>query len=121
MNKLFSKLGGRIEKSPFKVLFITIIIFAIMIAGAIKVYMATGSETLVKTDNDAYISNYSMESEFGGDAIMVLLEGDQKDLLKLDNMEKMWNVEQRLKYNENIFTFMSPASIVHQITDKQGT
>lgn len=121
LNKLFSKLGGRIEKSPFKVLFITIIIFAIMIAGAIKVYMATGSETLVKTDNDAYISNYSMESEFGGDAIMVLLEGDQKDLLKLDNMEKMWNVEQRLKYNENIFTFMSPASIVHQITDKQGT
>ena len=42
-------------------------------------------------------------------------------MLKLDNMEKMWNVEQRLKYNEEIFTFMSPASIVHQITDKQGT
>ncbi len=92
-----------------------------MITGAIKVNMATGSETLVKTDNDAYISNYAMEQEFGGDAIMVLLEGDQKDLLKLDNMEKMWNVEQRLKYNEEIFTFMSPASIVHQITDKQGT
>jgi hydrophobe/amphiphile efflux-3 (HAE3) family protein len=52
---------------------------------------------------------------------MVLLEGDTKDLFKLDNMEKMWNVEQRLKYNEGIFTFMSPASIVHQITDRQGT
>ncbi len=120
LNKLFAKLGSRIEKNPFKVLFITIIIFAIMITGAIKVNMATGSETLVKTDNDAYISNYAMENEFGGDAIMVLLEGDQKDLLKLDNMEKMWNVEQRLKYNEDIFTFMSPASIVHQITDRQG-
>ncbi len=121
MGKLFSKVGSRIEKTPFKILFLTIIIFAIMITGAIKVNMATGSETLVKTDNDAYISNYAMEQEFGGDAIMVLLEGDQKDLLKLDNMEKMWNVEQRLKYNEEIFTFMSPASIVHQITDKQGT
>ena len=121
LNKLFAKLGSRIEKTPFKVLFITIIIFAIMIAGAIKVNMATGSETLVKTDNDAYISNHAMENEFGGDAIMVLLEGNQEDLLKLDNMEKMWNVEQRLKYNENIFTFMSPASIVHQITDRQGT
>ncbi|NLY46620.1 MAG: hypothetical protein GX053_11655, partial [Tissierella sp.] len=120
MNKLYSKLGSGIQKAPFKVLFITIIIFAIMIDGAIKVNMATGSETLVKTDNDAYISNYAMENEFGGDAIMVLLEGDQKDLFKLDNMEKMWNVEQRLKYNEDIFTFMSPASIVHQITDRQG-
>lgn len=121
MNKIFSKIGSRIEKAPFKTLFITIIIFALMIVGALKVNMATGSETLVKTDNDAYISNYAMEEEFGGDAIMVLLEGDQKDLLKLDNMEKMWNVEERLKYNEGIFTFMSPASIVHQITDKQGT
>lgn len=121
MEKLFSKVGSRIEKTPFKMLFLTIIIFAIMITGAIKVNMATGSETLVKTDNDAYTSNYAMEQEFGGDVIMVLLEGDQKDLLKLDNMEKMWNVEQRLKYNEEIFTFMSPASIVHQITDKQGT
>ncbi|WP_440896995.1 hydrophobe/amphiphile efflux-3 (HAE3) family transporter [Amphibacillus sp. Q70] len=121
MNKLFSKLGSRIEKSPFKVLFIAIIIFAIMIVGAIKINMATGNETLVKTDNDAYISNYAMENEFGGDAIMVLLEGEQEDLFKLDNMEKVWNVEQRLKYNEDIFAFMSPASIVHQITDKQGT
>ena len=120
MEKLFSKIGSRIEKTPFKILFITIIIFAIMVTGVIKVNMATGSETLVKSDNNAYISNYAMEQEFGGDAIMVLLEGDQKDLLKLDNMEKMWNVEQRLKYNEGIFTFMSPASIVHQITDRQG-
>ena len=120
LNKLFSKIGSRIEKTPFKVLFVTIIIFAIGITGGIKVNMATGSETLVKTDNDAYVYNYAMENEFGGDSIMVLLEGQQEDLLSLDNMEKMWKVEQRLKYNEEIFTFMSPASIVHQITDRQG-
>lgn len=121
MNKIFSKIGSRIEKTPFKTLFVTIIIFALMIVGAIKVNMATGSETLVKTSNEAYISNYAMEEEFGGDTIMVLLEGEEEDLLKLDNMKKMWNVEERLKYNEGIFTLMSPASIVHQITDKQGT
>lgn len=121
MNKLFSKLGNRIRKTPFKVLFISIIIFAIMITGVVKVNMATGNETLVKADTDIYLSNRAMESEFGGDAIMVLLEGEQEDLLNIDNMEKMWNVEQRLKYNEGIFTFMSPASVVHQITDRQGT
>lgn len=70
MNKIFSKIGSRIEKTPFKTLFVTIIIFALMIVGAIKVNMATGSETLVKTSNEAYISNYAMEEEFGGDAIM---------------------------------------------------
>ena len=121
MNKIFSKIGERIEKTPFKTLFITMIVFAVMVTGAIKINMATGSETLVKTDNQAYISNYAMENEFGGDAIMVLLEGDQDELLRLENMEKMWNVEERFKYNEGIFTIMSPASIVHQITDRQAT
>lgn len=120
MNKLFSAIGHRIEKTPFKTLFVVILIFALMIAGAIKVNMATGSETLVKTDNEAYISNFSMEQEFGGDAIIVLLEGEQEKLLDLENLTKLWNVEERFKYNEGIFTFMSPASIVHQITDKQG-
>lgn len=120
MGKLFSRIGSGIERAPFKTLLIAIIIFATMIAGAIRVNIATGSETLVKSDNTAYISNYAMEQEFGGDAIMVLLEGQKEDLLKLENMEKMWNLEQRLKYNEEIFAFMSPASIVHQITDKQG-
>lgn len=121
MGKLFSMIGKRIEKTPFKTLFISILAFVILITGAIKVNMATGNETLVKADNDAYISNHNMEKDFGGDAIMVLFKGEKKDLLRQDNMEKMWNVEQRLKYNDNIFSFMGPASIVHQITDKQSS
>jgi len=119
MSKLFSKIGQRIEKIPFKTLLAFILIFAILITGAIKVNMATGNETLVQTDNEAYISNHAMEKDFGGDAIMVLLQGESEDLLSQNNIEKMWNVEERLKYNEGIFSFMSPASIVHQITDKQ--
>ena len=90
-----------------------------MISGAIKINMATGSETLVRVDNEAYINNYKMEDNFGGDAIMILVKGDQEQLLSLSNLEKLWNVEQRLKYNEDIFSIMSPSSIVHQITDKQ--
>ncbi len=120
MHALFSKIGQRIEKTPFKTLFVTVLVFAVMIFGATKVKMATGSETLVKTDNNAYLSNFSMEQEFGGDAIMILLEGERQDLLKIDTFEKMWKVEERLKYNDDIFAFVSPASLVHQITDKQG-
>lgn len=119
MNKIFSKLGYMIEKSPFKVLFASLTVVALLITGALKVDMATGNETLVKTDSDAYISNFEMEEEFGGDAIIVLLKGDQANLLRQENVEKMWNVEERLKYNEDIYSFLSPASIVHQMTDKQ--
>lgn len=114
-------IGNRIEKTPFKVLLVTIVVFALLIAGAVKVNMATGSETLVDVKGDAYISNKLMEENFGGDSILVLFEGEKNDLLSIENVEKMWNVEQRFKYEEDIFSFMSTASIVHQMTDKQST
>lgn len=113
-------IGTRIEKTPFKVLLLTIVIFALLIAGAVKVNMATGSETLVDVKGDAYRTNKLMEENFGGDSILILFEGEKDHLLSVENMEKMWDVEQKFKYEENIFSFMSAASIVHQMTDKQS-
>ena len=113
-------IGNRIEKTPFKVLLLTIVIFALLIAGAVKVNMATGSETLVDVKGDAYISNKLMEENFGGDSILVLFEGEKQNLLSIENIEKMWNIEQRFKYEDKIFSFMSTASIVHQMTDRQS-
>ena len=113
-------IGSRIEKTPFKVLLVTILIFALLIAGAFKVNMATGSETLVDIKGDAYISNKLMEENFGGDSILVLFEGKKEDLLSVENIEKIWNLEQRFKYEDNIFSFMSTASIVNQMANKQS-
>ncbi len=113
-------IGSRIEKTPFKVLLVTILIFALLIAGAVKVNMATGSETLVDIKGDAYISNKLMEENFGGDSILVLFEGEKEDLLSVENIEKIWNLEQRFKYEDNIFSFMSTASIVNQMANKQS-
>lgn len=117
---MFKLIGKRIEKTPFKVLLATILVFALLIAGAIKVTMATGNETLVDVDSDAYISNNTMEKNFGGDSILVLFEGEKDELLSLSHMEKMWNVEKQFTYEENIFSFMSPSSIVHQTSDRQS-
>ncbi len=118
--KIFNIIGKRIEKTPFKVLLATILVFAVLIAGAIKVSMATGSETLVDVDSDAYISNNIMEKNFGGDSILVLFEGEKEDLLSINHIKKMWNVEKQFSYEENIFSFMSPSSIVHQTSDRQS-
>lgn len=120
MNKLFYKIGERIEKNPIKTLLVFILIFAIMIAGAVNVYMATGNETLVDRKNDVYIQNYIMEENFGGEAIMVLFQGEKDQLLEINNLEKIWQVEKQLNYNEDIFSIMSPSSIVNQIAGKQA-
>ncbi|MCB2287124.1 hydrophobe/amphiphile efflux-3 (HAE3) family transporter [Clostridium algidicarnis] len=121
MNKLFKWIGNLIEKWSVKTLLVTIALFAILIAGVSNVRMATGNDTLVKNDNEVYISNKQMENSFGGDAILVLFTDHAKgNLLSYENLQKMWDVEQRFKYEEDIFSFMSPASIVHQMTQRQS-
>ena len=121
MNRLLGGIGNLIEKKPLKTLLITIVIFSAFIAGVSNMTMATGNETLVQSDNEVFLSNKQMEESFGGDSILVLFtEEKQGSLFTLENIRKMWNVEQKFQYEEDIFSIMSTASIVHQMTQMQS-
>lgn len=121
MDRVFRWIGSLIESRPIRILLAALVLFGLLITGASNVRMATGNETLVKTDNEVFISNKAMETTFGGDSVLVLFTDRSKEnLLSHENIQKMWNVEQRFKYEENIFSFMSPASIVHQMTERQS-
>ncbi|MDD2578890.1 MAG: MMPL family transporter, partial [Eubacteriales bacterium] len=120
MKSLFGKIGSSIHKNPFKLLFLFILIMVAMIVGAARIEMATGNETLVQSDDPVYIATEKMESTFGGDSVLVLIESsDEKNLLTVENMKQLYTIEQQLGYEDDIFSIMSPAAIVHQISDKQ--
>jgi uncharacterized protein len=121
MTKIFMRFGSLIQRKPFKSLLFTLLIVAAMIAGATQMRLATGNETLVQADNEVLISNSAMENTFGGDSILVLLDAkDIDELLSLDNIAKLYAIEEELSYDENIFSIVSPATVVHQITTKQS-
>ena len=87
MNRIFAALGRRIEKNPFKILIISVFIFAVLMTGARVIRMATGNETLVDTDHTVYQSNEKMEETFGGDSVLILFQGEKDDLLGLETSE----------------------------------
>ena len=121
MNKIFIKIGNMIEEKPVKTLFIFLLLFALLITGVSKIKMATGNETLVKSENQVFQSNKAMETSFGGDTILVLFTDPKEgNLLSQETVSKMWDVEQRMQYEDNVFSIMSPASIVHQMTERQS-
>lgn len=121
MNNLFTKLGRLIERRPIKVLLLSLLIFGILISGVRNIQLSTGNETLVQKDNPVFIDNREMEETFGSDSILILFEGSDLDsLLTSENLQKMWRMEQELVYNENIFSVVSPASMIHQISEFQG-
>lgn len=120
MNYIFNKIGELIKRVPVKTFIGSFIVFLIMISGALYVQMSTGSETLVDKNSDVYLTNREMESYFGSDAIIVIFSGEKEKLQGVENLTKMFNIEERLKYDEGIFSFMSPGSIVHMITNRQS-
>jgi len=120
MTGIFSKITNLVIKRPVKVLFITVLALVLMIVGVAQIKLATGNETLVQIDTEAYLSNLGMENTFGSDSIIVLFTAeDQEALLNLNNIRSMWTVHQALHHEENIFSLMSPASVVNQIAVMQ--
>lgn len=120
MKSLFSKIGSSIHKNPFKLLFLSVLVVVALIAGASNIEMATGNETLVQADNEVYIATKKMEATFGGDSVLVLIESESdKSLLTVENMRILYDIEKQLNYEDDIFSIMSPASIVHQATVMQ--
>lgn len=121
MTKIFHLLTDVMAKSPVKVLFIAVLALVVMIVGVGQIRLATGNETLVQTDTAAYLSNLNMEESFGSDAMIVLFTAESPEALTdLDNIRRMWNIHQALKHEENIFSLMSPASIVNQVAGMQA-
>lgn len=121
MNKLFKWIGSLIEKKPILTLLVMLAIFAALITGVLNMEMATGNETLVQTDNEVYISNSQMEGSFGGESILVLFtDNTQDNLLSKENIQKMWNIEKKFRDESNIFSFVSPASLLSQMIEVQN-
>lgn len=121
MDRLFRRFGTLIENHPVKVLLVTLAAFVLLATGVSQVRLATGNETLVPTGSEAFLSNKAMEETFGGDSVLILFKDNPGgSALSLENISKMWNLEKRFQYEENITSFMSPASIVHQMAEKQG-
>ncbi len=114
-------LGQFITKKPVVISFIFLLVLVGLVTGATRMKLATGNETLMSTDSDVYKDNQKLEEFFGGETIIVLnTSTDNNGILTVDNFNRMKELEQSLQHYEEIYTFISPASIVEQLTNKQA-
>ena len=64
MKQIFNWIGNIINRYPKSVLITCLVIFIGLITGVISIKMATGNETLVKSNNDVFQSNKEVEELF---------------------------------------------------------
>lgn len=117
---MLEKLTRFIIKRPVKIMIFSIIVILIFVAGAVNVRMATGNETLVDSETEVFKNNEMLENEFGGEAIILLYEGlDDEDVISVANIEHMSQLQQQLSFNRNIYSMISPLTLIEQISKKQ--
>jgi uncharacterized protein len=119
-NKMFKFLSKIITNWPVKTLSIILVLMLVFAVGARNIRLATSNDTLIATSNEVYQNNLYLESEFGGEAIIVLFEGKEvKDLLTPESINTMNELENRLKQYDEIYTIVSPSTVIRQISQKQ--
>src|SRR5690625_1054547 len=116
--KILNWIAKLLKNFPVKSIFITIIVVVLLVFGVRNVFMATGNDTLVKTDSDVYRDNSMLEKEFGGESIIVLYESD--DLLTPAHLEHMKGLENTLQTTDSIYSIISPVTLVEEIASKQS-
>src|SRR5690625_376665 len=115
---MLNKLANLLRNYPVKLTFITVIIVILLAIGVKNIFMATGNDTLIKTNTDVYQDNLMFEEEFGGESIIVLYESSA--LLTPENLVHMKGIEDALQTNDSIFSILSPVILIEEITNKQG-
>lgn len=115
---ILRRLAKLLANFPMKSIFITLIIVALLLFGVRSVFMATGNDTLVKSNTDVYQDNLMLEDEFGGESIIVLYESE--NLLSPETLAHMKGLESALQSSDSIYSMISPVTLVEEIASKQS-
>lgn len=114
-------LSQLLTRRPMQTILITSLILTVMTAGAFKIVMATGNETMIDEETPVFQDNQALESEFGGESIIVLHEGQKtEDLMSVENLKKMKELETKLNHYDEVYSVISPVTLVEQMAEKQG-
>src|SRR5690625_3266814 len=116
--KILNRIAKLLKNFPVKSIFITVIVVVLLVFGVRNVFMATGNDTLVKTDSDVYRDNQMLEEEFGGESVIVLYESD--NLLTPVHLEHMKELENTLQTTDSIYSIISPVTLVEKIANNQS-
>ncbi|RDI37550.1 MMPL family transporter [Falsibacillus pallidus] len=119
--KVLNRIFVLIKNNSMKLILLSIVSIFVLAIGAASVNLATGNETLIEKDTKAFQDNLELEKEFGGESIIVLYESENpKDLLTIESIQHMEKLEEKLNAYDEIYTIISPNTMIQQISVKQS-
>jgi hydrophobe/amphiphile efflux-3 (HAE3) family protein len=120
MEQLFRKLGMFIESKRLLVIALSVILLIAALFGASQLKLATGVETYLSTDSQAYQDYTRFNQYFGSSVVVVVVTGnDLTQLLQPANIAAMESIENQMGMNPNVVSALGPTFFIKQAVAQQ--
>lgn len=120
MERYFRRLGMFIENKRLVIIVASLMLIVASLFGATQLNMATGTETFISTDSQAYKDYARFNQYFGSSVIVVLVTGDDiTQLLQPDNMTAMETIESQMGANPKVISAIGPTFFIKQAVAQQ--
>jgi len=114
-------LGSFIVRKPLLISLVFLVASIAVVTGAANMRLASGNETLMNTSSRVYQDNRKLEQNFGGESIIILNTSESANgILTVANLKRMKSLETSLQQYDEIYSFISPVSMIEQLAAKQS-
>ena len=112
MNNLWDWLAGLISARYRWILAVGLVVTVALAFGLPRIQFKTGQDTLISPRSKVYKDNLRYQSQFGGDPMLVLFEGDVLTLLSPPNVDTLRDIEQELNADPRYASVISPLTVL---------
>jgi len=112
VKRLSEALARFIERRPWWLVIVAIVLAAATVPGITMLKTETGFNALVSSDSEISQDNSRYEEQFGGEPITILLEGQLDDIFSAENLVIMSDFEQEFSYDKRCCAVIGPITLL---------
>jgi len=112
MKRITEALARFVLRRSWWLLLIVLLLSAAAIPGATMLNSETGFDALVSPSSEIAQDNARYEEQFGGEPIIVLLEGSLDDIFSTDNLAVLSEFEQQFSADERYRSIIGPLTVL---------
>jgi hydrophobe/amphiphile efflux-3 (HAE3) family protein len=113
MKKILGSLTNFVEKMPWWVIAIVIVLSAAAIPGTLLLKTDSSINTLVPSDSSVFKDTQRYHAKFGDDPITIILDGNTQDIFSPANLAQLSRFEQEISADYDC-SIISPVTLINQ-------
>ena len=118
MKRLSEALARFVERRPWWLIIVAIVLTAATVPGITMLKTETGFNALVSSDSKISLDNSRYEEQFGREPITILLDGQLDDIFSVDSLSILSEFEQELSQDERYRAIIGPITLLQMAIEE---